>query len=194
MTQLLDVWTVLPLAAAVTALLLIAWRARELMFRAALDGPAFARALQSRLAAGRAHSARMLAYALRPAWAAELAARALDAYEEPVQLRYALEEAQAELELLAQRGLLAIRSLGRLLLPLALAIAIVELGLGFEGGATPVDRSLSASAALTRGIFAVSVGMAASLACQVGYGLLAHAAKQRLTEVRSASDAFAGLG
>ena len=57
-----------------------------------------------------------------------------------------------------------------------LTIAIVELGLGFEGGATPVDRSLSASAALTRGIFAVSVGMAASLACQVGYGVLVHAA------------------
>ena len=192
--QLLDVWTALPLAAAGAALLLIAWRARELLFRAALDGPAFTRELESRLAAGRAHSARTLARALRPAWAAELAARALDAYGEPVQLRYELEEARAELELRALRGLLAIRSLGRLALPLALSMAIVELGLGFEAGATPAVRSLSAGSAITRGIFAVSVGMAASLACQVGYGVLARAAKQRLTEVRSASDAFAGLG
>lgn len=194
MTQLLDAWTALPLSAAFVALLLIAWRARELLFRAALDGPAFARELKSRLAAGRAHSARTLAHALRPAWAAELAVRALDAYEEPVQLRYELEEAQAELELLAQRGLLAIRSLGRLVLPLALASAMVELGLGFDPGATPTDRSLQASSAITRGIFAVSVGMAAALACQVGYGVLVRAAKQRLAEVRSASDAFAGLG
>jgi hypothetical protein len=189
-----DVWTLLPLVAAAAALLLIAWRVRELLFRAALDGPVFTRALESRLAAGGARSARILAHALRPAWAAELAARALDAYEQPVQLRYELEEARAELELLAQRGLLAIRSLGRLALPLALAIAIVELGLGFEGGATTADRSLSASSAMTRGIFAVSVGMAASLACQIGYGVLARAAKQRLAEVRSASDALAGLG
>ncbi|HKU38258.1 MAG TPA: hypothetical protein VJR89_08925 [Polyangiales bacterium] len=180
----------LPLCAAAAALLLIALRARELLFRAALDGPAFARELKILLGTGQDQAARELAQRLRPAWAAELAARALATRGESEEQRYALDEAWAELELAAQRGLLALRSLGRLELPLALAIAIVEIGSGF--GAASADRGLAASHAIGRGLFAVSVGMAASIACQVGYGVLARAAKQRLAEARSASDALSG--
>jgi hypothetical protein len=117
--------------------------------------------------------------------------RALGSREDPVQLRFALEEARAELELAAQRGLLAIRSLGRLALPLALAIAIVELGRGFE---PEVDRAWAAGQAFTRGLFAVSVGMAVSFACQLSHGVLAREGTRRLREVQLASEALSGQG
>jgi hypothetical protein len=183
----LDAWTALPLAAAAAVLVLVGLRVRAVVFAAALDGPSFGRELESRLSAGQVEAARALANQLRPAWAAELVVRAIGSREEPAQLRFALEEARAELELAAQRGLLAIRSIGRLALPLALAIAIVELGRGFEPEA---DRAWAAGQAFTRGLFAVSVGMAVSFACQLSYGVLAREGARRLREVQLASEAL----
>lgn len=181
----LDAWTALPLVAAAAAFTLIGLRLRSVGFRAALDGQSFERALKERLAAGRVEAARALAAELRPAWAAELTFRALETGVDPAQTQFALEEARAELELAAQKGLLAIRSLGRIALPLALAIAIVELGRGFEPS---LDRAWAAGQAFTRGLFAVSVGMAVSFACQLGYSVLAREGAQRLREVQLASD------
>jgi hypothetical protein len=181
----LDVWTALPLLAAGAAFLLIGLRFRVIAFRAALDGPSFARELKDRLDAGQTEAGRALAAALRPAWAAELVIRALETRDDPAQQVFLLEEVRAELELAAQKGLLAIRSLGRIALPLALACAIVELGRGFD----PVlDRAQAAGEAFTRGLFAVSVGMAVSFACQLSYSALTREGSQRLREVQLASD------
>jgi len=185
----LDAWTALPLTAAAAAWLLIGWRARSLMFQAALDGPLFARELQRRLAAGRTEEARRLAQGLCPAWAAKLTLRALAHADNPRELQFALAESRAEFELAAQRGLLALRALGRLALPLSLAIAIVELGRGFDPGAEP-SAANAASRALSRGSFAVCTGMAAAIACQMSCGLLVRAARQRLEEVRKACEVF----
>lgn len=187
----LDAWTALPLACAAAALVLIGLRVRTLAFAAALDGPSFARELESRLSAGQIDAARALAIQLRPAWAAELVVRAIASRDEPGQLRFALEDARTELELAAQRGLLAIRALGRLALPLALAIAIVELGRGFD---PEVDRGWAAGQAFTRGLFSVSVGMAMSFACQLSYGVLAREGVRRLREVELASHALSVRG
>jgi hypothetical protein len=187
----LDAWTALPLAAAAAALVLIGLRVRTVVFTAALDGPSFRRELESRLSAGQIDAARALATQLRPAWAAELVVLAIGSRDEPDELRFALEEARAELELAAQRGLLAIRSLGRVALPLALAIAIVELGRGFE---PRVDRAWAAGQAFTRGLFAVSVGMAVAVVCQLSYGVLAREGARRLREVQLASEALSVRG
>lgn len=184
-------WNALPLLAAAAALVLVAVRVRTVMFRAALDGPSFARELRSRLGAGRRDAAIALATRLRPAWAAEVALRALAVRDDPEELRYALEEARSDLALAAQRGLLAIRSLGRLALPLALAIAIATLGRGFDPAPElGLDRTAATGRALAQGLFAMSMGLAVSIGCQVSYGVLARAAKRRLAEVQMTSDVF----
>jgi hypothetical protein len=187
----LDAWMGLPLAAAAAALAVIGLRLRAVAFRAALDGPSFSREIAARLKAGQPDRARALAQQLRPAWAAEMVLRTLEARGDPTQLRYAVEETRAELELAAQRGLLAIRSLGRIALPLTLAIAIVELAAGFDPS---LDRAQAAGLAFSRGLFAVSVGMATAFVCQLSYGLIAREASQRLREVRLAGDAVASRG
>jgi hypothetical protein len=183
----LDAWTALPLLAAAAALVLIALRLRAVAFLAALDGPSFARELRTRLEAGQIEAVRALATQLRPAWAAELVLRALGGREDPVQLKYEIEDARAELELAAERGLLAIRSLGRIALPLTLAIAILELGRGFN---PELDRAWAAGQAFTRGAFVVSVGIALSVACQLSYAVLVREGTQRLREAQLASDAL----
>jgi hypothetical protein len=182
----LDAWMALPLTAAVAALSLIALRLRAVAFQAALDGASFSREIAARVRAGQLDRARALAQTLRPAWAAEIVLRTLDTREDATQLQYALDEGRAELELAAQRGLLALRSLGRIALPLALAIAIVELGAGF--GPSP-DRAHAAALAFSRGLFAISVGMGTSIACQLSYAVLAREARERLREVQLAADA-----
>lgn len=187
----LDAWLALPLSAATAALVLIGLRVRSIAFRAALDGPSFSREIAARLKAGQIDRARALAEQLRPAWAAELVLRTLEARSDPTQLRYALEETRAELELAAQRGLLAVRSLGRIALPLALAIAIVELAAGF---APAPDRVQAAGVAFSRGLFAMSIGMATAFVCQLSYGLLAREGSRRLREVQLAGDAVASRG
>jgi hypothetical protein len=183
----IDAWNLLPLLAAVAALVLIGLRVRAVAFVAALDGPSFGRELRTRLAAGQVDGARSLAVRLRPAWAAELVLRGLDSCDDPEQLQFALEDARAELELAAARGLLAIRSLGRIALPLTLAIAMVELGRGFN---PELDRAWAAGQAFTRGLFVVSIGIALSLACQLSHALLVREGAQRLREVQLANDAL----
>lgn len=176
----LDGWTALPLIAAAAAFGLIAARVRAVMFRAALDEPSFTRELRARVTVGELDAARTLVERLRPAWAAEVAARALDSRDDPNEQAFVLQDARAECELAAVKGLLAIRAIGRMALPLALAIAIFELGQGF---APTVDRALTASSAFTRGLFAVSVGMAVSFACQLSYGVLVREGQKRLLEL-----------
>jgi hypothetical protein len=187
----LDGWTLAPLLVALSALVLIALRARELLFRAALDPVPFARELSARILAGDLDAARALALRLRPAWAAELALRALPARHDPEALEFELQEGYAAFSLASQRGLLAIRSLGRLAFPLALAVAIVQLGRGFDPDPRLALGSASAAnEALGRGILAMATGMATSIASQVSVGVLVRAAQQRLAEVRAACDSF----
>jgi hypothetical protein len=186
---MVDAWMALPLAAAGAALILIGVRLWAVAFQAALDGQSFSREIAARLKADQADRALALAQELRPAWAAEIVLRTLDTRGDAPALQYALEEVRAELELAAQRGLLALRSLGRIALPLSLAIAIVELGAGF--GPSP-DRAYAAGLAFSRGLFAISVGMGTSIACQLSYTVLAREAARRLREVQLAADAVRG--
>lgn len=188
MTALLG-WNLLPIGLALTALLLMALRARALLFHAALDGRAFAEALAARLSASDLAGARALARRLRPAWAAELAFRAAGA--DASERAFVLDEARAEFAHAALRGLLALRTLGRLSLPLALAISIVELAHGFDASQELApDRVAGVSAALARGLFACVTGLCTALACQWSANVFARAARQRLGEIELASQSF----
>jgi hypothetical protein len=183
----LDGWTSLPLVAAAVAALLIGLRLRAIAFFAALDGPSFGRELEKRLLADEIDAARALAASLRPAWAADVVLRAIDARKDSEPLELLLEDARGERQLAAERGLLAIRALGRIALPLSLAIAMVELGAAFNPSP---DRVAATGLAFTRGIFVVSVGIALSIGCQLSYAVLAREAAARLREVQLAIDAL----
>jgi hypothetical protein len=180
-------WTVLPIAFALAAFALVALRARALLFDAALDGRPFAEALGARLAAADLTGARALAERMRPAWAAEVAFRAAGA--DASERAFVLEEARAEFAHAAQRGLLPIQALGRLALPLALAVAIVELAHGFDP-APALDPVTAGRAALAQGMFACVIGLCTALACQWSANLLVRAAQQRLGEVERISRSF----
>lgn len=185
----LSSWNLLPIGLALAAFALVTQRARGLLFDAALDGGAFAEALGVRVAAADLAGARALAQRMRPAWAAELAFRAAgaDAHERA----FVLDEARAEFAHGALRGLLAIRTLGRLSLPLALAVSIVELAHGFDPAPElGLDRVAAGSAALASGVFACVTGLCTAIACQWSANVFARAAQQRLGEVELASRSF----
>jgi hypothetical protein len=187
----LDGWTLAPLLIGLATLALIGLRARALMFRAALDPTPFTRELAARIARGELAAARDLAQRLRPAWAAELALRALPAQHDPQALHFELQDAYAEYSEVAQQGLLAIRSLGRLAFPLALAVAIVQLGRGFEPDPQlALGKASAASDALGRGILAMATGMATSVVSRLSVTILLRAAQRRLSEARAVCDSF----
>jgi biopolymer transport protein ExbB/TolQ len=184
-------WTFVPIAFALIAAALIALRARVLFASAALDGRAFAQALRACIASGDFARAHALAAKLRPAWAAEVAFRVTGPDLDARERGFLLDEGWAEFLHQSQRGLLAIRALGRLALPLALAVAIVELAQGFDPAKEAAwGRAAATSAALARGLFACVTGLCTSIACQISANTLARAAKQRLDEVRHTCDSL----
>jgi hypothetical protein len=181
-------WLLLPSAAvAIAAWVLVALRALELLLRAPVHAPPFAKALRARLESGDVSEAQRLCEPLRSGWAAQVALRVLAAPPHSLQLAFVLDDLRAEFRMAAQTHLLAISTLGRIAVPLALGAAIVQLGLGFQ-----LDQpGLSAShtqhvldSALRLGV----IGLTTSVFCQLSAANLQRQALARLDEVRVVSE------
>jgi hypothetical protein len=161
----------------------------ELSLRAPSAARPFAQALSELAVRGELARALALSERLRPAWAAELASRVLNA-PNPREATAALEECQAEFRMAAERHLYAIRSFGRIALPLALGVAIVELSLTFERSAgAPIPTRLVHSA-IECALRATVTGMTTAAFCQLSVTSLQRQAAARLLEVRIVSEAL----
>lgn len=178
------------LAIGLAAWVIACRRVIALAWRGPLDAPAFVRALKQRLAARDEAAALAMCERLPGSWAATLASRVLRA--EAADKAFALDEASAEFEHAAQRGLDALHTLARVALPLALGSAIVVLGLGVQ------SASLShAQAALQDALGSVTVGVITLALCRLSLGSLQRQAAERLEELRRVSAALTeayGLG
>jgi hypothetical protein len=165
-------------------------RARELSLRAPLAAGAFAAALSSWLREGDFARAEALCVQLHPAWGAELASRALGARAQGDDVAFALQESLARARMAAERHLFAIRTLGRIAVPMALGSAIVELGLGFSpGGAETIDAA-NVQSALDCALRVVATGFTTAVFCQLSVASLQRQARARLDELRIVADAL----
>jgi hypothetical protein len=180
----------LTLAVAAAAVSLSALQARELSLRAPLPARPFADALTKLLLEQDFLRAQQLCDALRPAWGAELASRSVSAHTRGEDPAFVLEETSIEFRIVAERHLYAIRTLGRIAIPLALGIAIVELGLGFDSGAAASHAVGGVQSALQCAARAVAVGLTTAAFCQVSVASLQRQAQARLAEVRLVSAAL----
>jgi hypothetical protein len=146
---------------------------RVLLFEAPLDTRAFLGALAPALEAGQLELARSLAQACLPAWAARLATQGIAALVERSDVRMALDEGRADLELgLGQdRDVLVV--LGRMASPLAFIGIIVETGraLGGGEGLSALQRGLPVTIALQRSLLTFAIGVATTIACFTAAGI-----------------------
>jgi hypothetical protein len=176
------------LAPGVLAVSLSLLRAFDLGVTAPLAVGPFAQVLARLL--GQADWARASALCddLQPAWPAQLASRALAARSRGEDVAFTVEITGAELRTQAQRHVDAIRTLGRIAIPLALGCAIVELGLGFQpGGADTIERAVvqsSLDCALRAGVH----GVTTALFCQWSVAGLVRQARARIDELRVVAD------
>jgi hypothetical protein len=177
----------LSLAPGLLAVLLSLVRAFELAITAPLAVAPFAHTLTRLLRDSEWERARVLCESLWPAWGARLASRALRARSEGEDIAFTLELTGVELRTQAERHLDAIRTLGRIAIPLALASAIFELGLGFHTGAHVIEHGAvqsSLDGALRVGIN----GVASALFCQWSVAGLLRQARARIDELRIVAD------
>jgi len=165
-------------------------QARELALRAPLAARPFAQALSARLAHGDLEQAVTLCRSLRPAWAAEAASRTLEAQLHGEDAAFALEEARGEARMAAERHLYAIRTLGRLSVPLALGCAIVELSLGFQSNGREAIGVGSVQAALDAALRVFATGFTSAVFCQASVAILQRQATARLDEMRMVANAL----
>jgi hypothetical protein len=175
------------LAPGALALLLSLLRACELAIAAPLAVAPFAHTLTRLLREGEWLRAQALCDSLRPAWCARLASCALTARSQGEDIAFTLEITGAELRSRAQQHLDAIRTLGRIAIPLALASAIFALGLGFHTGGHAIEHGAvqsSLDGALRAGIN----GVASALFCQWSAAGLMRQARARIDELRIVAD------
>ena len=174
-----------PLILLGTAAWLIALRSViALSWRAPVDAPALIRSLKGKDRA----AALALCEQLRPSWAAECGSQLLRAQiAEDQGLAYLAEELDRDFEQAGQRGLDALRTLGRMALPLSLGSAIITLGAGMQA-----FEVASAQAALRDALQAVTAGMATLVFCRLSLGSLQRQAAERLDEVRRVANVVLG--
>jgi hypothetical protein len=174
-------WLVVPsLSVLLSAFTLLFLRARELVWRAPLDGPRLIDALHAPFAAGEFQAIQAVCERLRSGWAAQVALAALAAVRSGDDLAFALEEACAHWAQVAERHALAIVALGRIALPLALASAIVQLGAGFQTHASLALVEAQLNTALISG----SLGLTTLVLCRLGSLRLQRQAQARVREVQ----------
>jgi biopolymer transport protein ExbB/TolQ len=181
----------LSIALGLAALALTFLRVHELALRAPLAARPFARRLGELIEAGDLAAAQRLCARLLPGWGAQLAGAALREWSDPATVDFALDEAFARLELRAQRHLNAIRTLGRMALPLALGSAIVELGLGFGGDPGSALAASTVQAALDCALRALATGFATVLFCPLASAFLQRQSLERLEEARIVAEMLA---
>jgi biopolymer transport protein ExbB/TolQ len=180
-------WPSIALGAAAICLALV--RGRTLAIHAPLALQPFVRSLTALIERGDLGGAAKLCDRLQPAWGAQLASAALHAASE--ERAFAIEEVSARLQLEAQRHLYALRTLGRMALPLSLGSAIVELGLGFGGAPGSAIAVGAVQGALDCALRVVATGFATALFCQLAGSFLQQQARERSHDVRSIAEMLA---
>jgi hypothetical protein len=176
------------LAPGVAALVLSLLRAFELGISARLAVGPFAQALAGLLDQADWERASTLCQSLQPAWPARLASGALAARAHGEDVAFTVDVTGAELRTRAQRHVDAIRTLGRIAIPLALGCAIVELGLGFQPGGTDTIQRAVVQRSLDCALRAGVNGVATALFCQWSVAGLVRQAHARIDELRVVAD------
>lgn len=176
-------FTTLQAVVALGALLLVAARARVLLFEARLDAVAFGQAIGHALAGGQRELARTIATECLPAWPARYAQICTGDVSSGVMHR--IEELQVEVGEQAARGLDALVTLGRLAMPLALIGVILELGrvTGHTTGLLGLQRGLVLSLALRQAMLDLAFGLATALVCVAGARVLREGARSALADL-----------
>ena len=183
--------SVLSIALGLGALGLTFLRVRELALRAPLAARPLARRLAELIELDDRAAALQLCAQLLPAWGAQLANATLREWSDPAQAEFALEENLVRLELAAERHRSAIRTLGRMALPLALGSAIIELSLGFSGEPGAAIAASTVQAALDCALRSLATGFATAAFCPLAGAFLQRQASARLDEVRIVAEMLA---
>jgi hypothetical protein len=181
---------VLTILVGISAVALSLRQAYELSWRAPLDARPFAQALSTWLAKRELEQVFTLCRALHPAWAADAVIRALDAERLGEDAAFTLEEVMAHAGIVAERHLYAIRTLGRIAVPLALGCAIVELGLGFQSDPSATIGAAHVQSALDGALRVVATGFSTAAFCHASVTILQRQARARLDELRIVSAAL----
>ena len=182
------VW--LSIALGLGALGLTFVRACELTWRAPLAARAFARRLAELIQADDRAAALRLSTRLLPAWGARLASAVLRESDR-AQAEFALDESFAQFERAAERDQHAIRTLGRMALPLALGSAILALSLAFGGAAGAAIAASTVQAALDCALRSLATGFASAVFCPLAGAFLQRQASARVEEVRIVAEMLA---
>lgn len=169
-------------------------RLYELSWRAPVDAEKFARELTLRVTRGDEARALSLCDAVPSGWGADLAGRVLRAITRDGEaLRPLLEELELEYAHVSQRGVDVLGALQRIAIPLALGVAIVVLGSGFDAGGSSGIAAGEAQRALQTALQAMSLGLATWVSARVGVSVLRHQASARMAEVRHVVKALSAL-
>jgi hypothetical protein len=180
----------LPIALGAAAVGLSLRQARELGLRAPIAARPFADLLTASLAQDDVGRVRALCERLRTSWAAELVRQCLDAEAQGENIVQAVEDATARAHMLAERHLYAIRTLGRIAVPLALGTAIVELGFGFAPSAGTTIAASGVQHALDCALRALATGFTTAVFCQVSVASLQRQAQARMAELHVVAHAL----
>jgi hypothetical protein len=179
---------------AVASLALAVRRLCELSWRAPLDPEAFARELTRYVSHGDEARALDLCDALRSAWGAELAGRALRSVTRDREaLVPVVEELELEYAHAGERGVHVLAALQRIAIPFALGVTIVVLGSGFDAGGPSGIAATDAQCSLQTALQALSLGLATWVLSRVGVSVLRHQASARMGEVRHVIKALSAL-
>jgi hypothetical protein len=166
----------------------------ELSWRAPLDAEAFARELTRYVSCGHETCALGLCDALRSAWGAELAGRALRAVTRDGEaLALVVEELELEYAHASERGMHGLAAVQRVAIPLALGVTIVVLGGGFDAGGPSGIAASDAQRSLQTALQALSLGLATWVLSRLGLSVVRQQASARLAEVRRVIKALSAL-
>jgi hypothetical protein len=191
----LTLLTALPLLAFAASVVLLLRRAHQLLVAAPVDTRALAEQLHLQLSRGEIPEAIRLVQQLRPSWAAQVAEQALLAHEQGEGVERVADDLASDLREREAGHYLVMRTLGRAAFPLALAVAIVELGAGFSGdaGLLSLQRGLAESIAVERAAFAIACGFSGSMLAQLGLRLQQRESRKLLTGIKRVTDVLGTL-
>lgn len=179
---------------AAASVIVAARRLYELSWRAPVDAESFVRELTLRVTRGDEARALGLCDALRSGWAADVAGRVLrEITHDREALRPQLEELELEYAHMSQRGVDMLGALQRIAIPLALGVAIVVLGSGFDASDSSGIAAGDAQRSLQTALQALSLGLATWVLARVGVSVLRQQANARTVEVRRVIKALSAL-
>lgn len=167
------------LALGFSAWAIAAIRVFVLTWSAPVDAPRLASTLERMLASGDRARAVAVCRGLAGGWAAECAERLLCAREQDAAaLDFCVDELRASYRLRAHWGIGALRGLGRMAFPLALASAIVVMGRAFADADV-----LKVEAALDSALQCLTLGVMSAVISRSGAAIVQRQGGARLQEI-----------